>query len=540
MRIDPIKIEQQNKLIYDYKNKKSDLQSFFDYEETERSLKDRVNELMNRSFQRKRLAEVLKTMNKTWDAPESTMHNIDRLKDPESVVVIGGQQAGLLTGPMYTIHKIISIVTYAKQQEKLLTRPVIPVFWIAGEDHDFAEINHVYMPEKTEMKKLHIQQTILEKYPVSDIELNKEHATRWLDTVFTHLNETKHTKSLYEEMNRCLDKSNTYVDFFANVLFYLFQNEGIVLADSGNQDIRQLEANYFVQMIENQQEINHHVYQAHKKLLYLGYTIDLDVAENAGHLFYHKNHERILLFRDEQGNWVGKQKEVMFTTEELVHIAKNKPHLLSNNVVTRPLMQDLLFPTLAFIGGPGEISYWSVLKNAFHILQMNMPPLIPRLSFTMVNQQIVDKAEKYGITVTDVVNHGVDFYKQKWLQSQFHPPIEHMFHQLKKTVDASHKPIRSIAQQMRDDLGGLAEKNLERINREIEFLQKRISLSMEEKYTTDLAAFDELNQYLHPLGGLQERVWNPLPWMNQYGISFIRQLIEQDITFTNDHFLVQL
>ncbi len=301
MRIDPIKIEQQNKLIYDYKNKKSDLQSFFDYEETERSLKDRVNELMNRSFQRKRLAEVLKTMNKTWDAPESTMHNIDRLKDPESVVVIGGQQAGLLTGPMYTIHKIISIVTYAKQQEKLLTRPVIPVFWIAGEDHDFAEINHVYMPEKTEMKKLHIQQTILEKYPVSDIELNKEQATRWLDTVFTHLNETKHTKSLYEEMNRCLDKSNTYVDFFANVLFYLFQNEGIVLADSGNQDIRQLEANYFVQMIENQQEINHHVYQAHKKLLYLGYTIDLDVAENAGHLFYHKNHERILLFRDEQG-----------------------------------------------------------------------------------------------------------------------------------------------------------------------------------------------------------------------------------------------
>lgn len=136
-------------------------------------------------------------------------------------------------------------------------------------------------------------------------------------------------------------------------------------------------------------------------------------------------------------------------------------------------MQDLLFPTLAFIGGPGEISYWTVLKNAFHILQMNMPPLIPRLSFTMVNQQIVDKAEKYGITVTDVVNHGVDFYKQKWLQSQFHPPIEHMFHQLKKTVDASHKPIRSIAQQMRDDLGGLAEKNLERINREIEFLQKK-------------------------------------------------------------------
>ncbi len=63
---------------------------------------------------------------------------------------------------------------------------------------------------------------------------------------------------------------------------------------------------------------------------------------------------------------------------------------------------------------------------------------------------------------------------------------------------------------------------------------------MEEKYTTDLAAFDELNQYLHPLGGLQERVWNPLPWMNQYGISFIRQLIEQDITFTNDHYLVQL
>src|SRR5690625_7447298 len=95
--------------------------------------------------------------------------------------------------------------------------------------------------------------------------------------------------------------------------------------------------------------------------------------------------ERILLFKTEKDNWVGKYEEVELTTEELKEIAKNNPQQLSNNVITRPLMQELLFPTLAFIGGLGEISYWAALKPAFHSFGLIMTPVIHIFSLTYIN-----------------------------------------------------------------------------------------------------------------------------------------------------------
>src|SRR5699024_1311734 len=122
-----------------------DYTPFNDYEQ-------RVRDLNHRVFNRERLADVLHIVNKQWGAPQSTHDNIEQLRKENSVVVIGGQQAGLMTGPLYTINKIISIIQFAKQQEALLQIPVIPVFWIAGEDHDYDEINHVFLLEESEIK----------------------------------------------------------------------------------------------------------------------------------------------------------------------------------------------------------------------------------------------------------------------------------------------------------------------------------------------------------------------------------------------------
>src|SRR5690606_19978459 len=108
-----------------------------------------------------------------------------------------------------------------------------------------------------------------------------------------------------------------------------------------------------------------------------GYDVNLDLGENCGHLFYHGNNSRVLLTRDASGEWVGKQNEVSLSTEQLLEIAKNRPELLSNNVVTRPLMQECLFPSIAFIGGPGEVAYWAALKGVFQMMDMTMPPVVP-------------------------------------------------------------------------------------------------------------------------------------------------------------------
>lgn len=539
MRIDPIQLQHQSLLINDYKNHEQKIMNFFDYSPIHHYEK-RVIDLRNRTFKRKQLTEVLQTVNQRWDAPSSTMANIDRLKEEDSVVVIGGQQAGLMTGPFYSVNKAISIIQFARSQEEYLGIPVIPVFWIAGEDHDYDEINHVFYTENETLKKHILRQEVNEKHSISHIKIDRSHANQWLDELFIRLKETRYTANLYETVKKCLDQSTTYVDFFARLIFQLFEDEGLVLIDSGSPELRRLESDYFVQLIERQPEISKGVYDSYQQLAQLGYSVALDVELNDCHLFIYQNNERILLEKNERGEWIGKQNEIKLTTNELLDIAQKTPELLSNNVVSRPIMQELVFPTLAFIGGLGEISYWSVLKSAFHSLEINMPPVLPRLSFSFIDKSTEKKLRKFQIDESYVVNHGVEQLKINWLTAQSYPPIHQIIEQLKQTIDDVHRPLRNLAEDIRTDLGQLANKNLEHLYKEIDFLGNRIDKALGEKYFHELSEFNQINLTLFPDRGLQERVWNPLLLMNKHGVSFIKKLTNESCSFEEDHYLVYI
>src|SRR5690625_2660111 len=159
MRIEPVTIKAANKFVQEYRQNEERARSYFDFAPFGEE-KRRLQDVKQRVFKRAPLVRILKEMNEAWGAPKETISQIERLKDDESVVVIGGQQAGLLTGPLYSIHKVISILTYAREQEKRLGVPVVPVFWIAGEDHNFAEINHIFIDRKGTLEK----HTVAHKY----------------------------------------------------------------------------------------------------------------------------------------------------------------------------------------------------------------------------------------------------------------------------------------------------------------------------------------------------------------------------------------
>ncbi|MFC2950205.1 bacillithiol biosynthesis cysteine-adding enzyme BshC [Virgibacillus sediminis] len=539
MQSDSINIHKQNKLMKDYRLMEGDLSSFFDYHPYNDFYK-RADDLKGVEYNREGLADVLLQMNRGWGAPQAALENIERLRDKDSTVVIGGQQAGVLTGPLYTINKVISIITLARKQESELGRPVIPVFWIAGEDHDFEEINHIYLPENSGMKKSKIPHRHYGKESVSNLSMDKEISSEWTDFLFSRLQETVYTKDIYETVRSCLDHSRTYVDFFAQLISRMFYNEGVVLVDSGNPELRRLESGHFVQIIERQPEISEGVMKAYDQLREKGYSLSLEVEPDQAHLFYHLDDERILLYRNEDGRWKGKQDEVEFTTEELVSIARNHPEMLSNNVVTRPIMQELLFPSLAFVGGPGEVAYWAALRPAFRSLGMSMPPVVPRLSFTLVDRKVQKALDKYGIKVETAINEGVAERRKQWLASLNNPPVAQLVDELKGTLDQAHRPLRTTAQVIRADIGELAEKNLRHLHREIDFLYNRMMKAVEETHEKDFREFDYIQVMMHPNEGLQERTWNPIPFINEHGVEFIREMLETDWSFEAEHYVVWL
>lgn len=539
MRIDAINIKKEGQLIADYRENKHEIMQFFDYHSS-RAFEERVSELQQRSFKREELSACLKKLNSTWGAPEASMKSIEKLKEQETLVVIGGQQAGLLTGPLYSINKVISIIQLARQQEQALGIPVIPVFWIAGEDHDYEEINHVYMPEGTALKKCKLNQSLYKKTSVSHVKLDKTLCKKWIDQLFSMLQETTYTKELYMMLMDALEESTNFTDFFASLIFKLFPDEGLVLVDAAADEIRGLESDYFVQLIEKQNKISHGVYEAVEALTSKNYALSLEATPADGHLFYHMDEERILLERTEDGSWKGKQNEVLLSTEELIHTAIHQPQRLSNNVVSRPLMQEMLFPTLAFIGGPGEISYWAALKQAFHSLEMKMPPVVPRLSYTYVPDRVRKALKLTGIELEAAIQAGSEKERQAWLQNKQSSSIDEAAEALKETIVKAQEPMRQIASTIRADMEQLSEKNLFYLKREVDFLRDRMKHALEEKYEKELYQYDLIQMMLHPDGGFQERKWNPLPLLNSHGMEFIQQVINHPASFNEKHYVVYL
>ncbi|HLR71193.1 MAG TPA: bacillithiol biosynthesis BshC, partial [Pseudogracilibacillus sp.] len=187
--------------------------------------------------------------------------------------------------------------------------------------------------------------------------------------------------------------------------------------------------------------------------------------------------------------------------------------------------------------------YWSALKKAFRAFDSNlkMPPVLPRLSFTYVTNRIEKLLKETVLDPKYVLDHGVDTVRMNWLLSQQSPPIETLFNETKQQMEQIHLPLRQLAQSVSTDLEEEAQKNLRFIQKHLAHLQQKTKKKLAEKYEQKLAHYDEIGISLKPNQLLQERVWSPLPFFNEYGIDFLHELLEvQSISFNSNHYLVYL
>ncbi len=200
--------------LHDYVHGNPAVKHLFDYplQERERFAR-RAKQLSGRSFARAELYRHLLQVHKQLPNHTAVIHNIHKLQNESSVAVVGGQQAGLLTGPLLTIYKAITILLTARQQEKELSVPVVPIFWIAGEDHDLDEIRYVYMQEDERWYK-HSLDAPAKANAASETDLSQEALQAWLQKLFKQLPETEYTAALIHTIERMAAESRTYVDFF--------------------------------------------------------------------------------------------------------------------------------------------------------------------------------------------------------------------------------------------------------------------------------------------------------------------------------------
>ncbi|RSD28118.1 bacillithiol biosynthesis cysteine-adding enzyme BshC [Mesobacillus subterraneus] len=533
-----------NRFATDYLAGSPELQSFFHYNFIDKhSYEERVNELKGRSFMRNELADHIQAFMSRYAKSEKISANIDKLRHENSVAVIGGQQAGILTGPLYTIHKVISIIKLAEQKEAELGVPVVPVFWIAGEDHDYHEVNHVFVMKNNKQEKWIYPEKNLEKKMISEVCINKDLCYSWVEEIMETYGETKYTKEVLAFALDALKNAESFVDFFAMIIMELFKDSGLLIVDSGNKELRKLEKEYFVNQIKSHREITSAVLGQQERTQSAGFSHMIDISEQAANLFFYdeKVNERILLqFDPQSGGFTGKNGEISFTYDELVEMANEYPEKLSNNVVTRPLMQEWLFPTLAFIGGPGEIAYWAELKMAFEHFGLKMPPLVPRLNITLLERSVESDMEELGLDLQEVLISGTGGHELKYIDSLKDREVEELFENVKTMLIENYQQIREKSTGIDPVLKPMLEKNESILMNQIGFMEDKIVEAVCRKNDHILRKFTRIENALRPGGSPQERVWNPFYYLNRYGLSLVPDLLKLHYEFDGTHKIIKL
>ncbi|MDT0124018.1 bacillithiol biosynthesis cysteine-adding enzyme BshC [Paenibacillus sp. RRE4] len=488
---------------------------------------------------RHELAAYLRLYNKRVNDHGKVHAAITRLVEEDALVVTGGQQSGLFTGPLFVIYKAASVVAAAREAEQQLKRPVIPVFWIAGEDHDWDEVNHTYLPDKQgQIHKVKLQGHFKGKDSVSYVEVKWDQWETVLNQVEQLLPDTIHKPGLIKLITEIHQLSANLSDAFARMISALFAKTGLVLMDAADPELRKLEKPVFERLIRKNDSLREAYLQGASSVEQAGYSTSAEVAEDGANLFYiHEGARLLLMLKDNL--YQDRKGLVSFTEERLLQELEDHPERFSNNVLTRPLMQDSLLPVAAVILGHGEIAYWGLTREAFRTFGLQMPILLPRLSFTIMEEVQHKYMKQYGLSFQDVQNQ-LEEKKAQWLTKQETFQVDERFTQIREQFVTLYRPLLDQVAEVHPGLNRIGEANLAKMNEQIQYLERQTRKAIEDKHQVSLRHWNGIQNALFPMGKPQERVHNALFYLNRYGTEWIEELIKASADFRGEHKVISL
>ncbi|WP_262421899.1 bacillithiol biosynthesis cysteine-adding enzyme BshC [Bacillus aquiflavi] len=319
----------------------------------------------------------------------------------------------------------------------------------------------------------------------------------------------------------------------------LFKDFGLLIVDSGDNNLRRLERELFIKQIHLWEQLSQSVIKQQEELAKLGFNRTISINTQSVNFFYYDNQERVLLeFDKERQLFVGKNGVHHFNTDSMLELARNHPEKLSTNVVARPLAQEYLFPTLAFIAGPGEIAYWAELQKAFELFNLKMPPVVPRLNITILDRSIETNMKELELDLYEVLSSGTQMKQAEFLESVKDTTLEHLFEETKRDLRDKYKNIEQRLITLDRGLLPLLQKNEQIIQSQIDFMSKKIEASLKEQHNVILKKFEQVENALKPLGSPQERILTGYFYINKYDFDFIRDLTKLPYQFDGKHKVV--
>ena len=522
----------QPKLFVAYLEKFERVNAFYAHPPTMQAVTQASRKLDYPAARRAEVARILGKQNAELGAGAETQANLDRLANG-ALAVVSGQQVALFGGPAYAAYKALTAIQIAEE----LTRDgidAVPVFWMATEDHDLEEVRHTSLFDAGKLIRFELPDGNAAEKPVGRIPLGSDGGR--LAREAADLLEKDGGELLAQHLLESYKAEESYGSAFGKLFARLFAHQGLIFMDPLDAGLHKAAAPLYQHALAERDVLNEKLLERGKELERAGFDAQVKVTSKSTLLFRFENGARQVIsassdrFHVEAKSW---------SREELTHLTHTEPENFSPNALFRPVVQDYLLPTIAFIGGPAELSYIAQSEVVYQHLLGRMPVMLPRAGFTLVDAKAAKLLRKYELSVEDVWA-GSQGLRQKMEKHSVTGSLAKDFERDQAQLGEMLAKLGEKIETLDPTLKATVEKTKEGIEFHLDKLRRKTGVALDQKAGLLAAHEEHLESLLNPHKGLQERELCLLPFLARWGEGALDEL--QNLCGSEQlghHFLVE-
>lgn len=438
---------------------------------------------------------------------------IDQLRRPGTVAVVTGQQVGLYGGPCYTIFKALSAVRIARELTAA-GQPAVPVFWIATEDHDFAEIDHTWVfDSRQHPTKLSAEGNPLPQQPVGDVSLTKVPN----DRLHGALEGFPFAQDVIQMVEAAYQPGRSFGEAFRILVRSILGDHQVLFLDPMEDAVRHIAAPFLREAALKSSSLAASVIRRSKELIDAGYHAQVHFEGKDASLFFE--------IRD--------GKRVSLKNRNPAELA-DRAESLSPNALLRPVMQDYLLPTAVMVGGPAEIAYLAQSAVLYEELLGRQPVAVPRSAFTLLDARASKLMDRYRLTLPEVLDDEESF-REKVAARLVPPTVHREFEMAAKQTGAALDRLSAALNHFDPTLTAALTKSRAKITYQLEKTSRKIARETLRRREQEKENVAYLANAIYPHRHLQERFYSILPFLAQHGPDLIERIYENIHLNCPDH-----
>ncbi len=507
-------------LFNDYLAEKSEILSFYEKNPFKTESYSQLAKSRDLHTDRESLVNALLSFNESFNPPQKTIDSIHSLKSPGTFTVVTGQQMTFAGGPLFTLYKTITAILLSKYLTNNSNLNVVPVFWLADEDHDFEEIADFKGEKNGKIETIFVDKKNVDNHAAGKLVFDDAGET--LSRLEALLPDSEFKANAVSILESCWQNGSSWRTAFGKQMLDLFSGYGLILCGSDSKEIKELVKPVFRFGLEK------------KTSVYEALENQSQELENNYHRQAYVGDSQLFLHTS-----TGREKVDFSDIADISELSSKcdaSPEIFSPNVFFRPLLQEYLLPNLAYIGGPAEVAYFGQMNTLFKEAGLTMPMIVPRMSATIIEPPVARLLPEFGFNYEDYKER-IEVLEKKYVHENTDADIHKSINKWIKDIKAIYESNIDFISSVDPSLVGSVHSAASKAENEVQKIRQKVIRSLKQREEVQLKRIKKIKGSLFPDDNLQERELSYIHYYAKYGENLITLLLN---SLDNENLLEEL